>query len=402
MKQRSPWLVATLIASWMWPLVGHAADAPQHAVRHAAAAEHSVHGQSVQSAEATDAGPGGVPEARASVASSGATPSTYRLPPHPVPLVLSLVPGVLVHGAGQLGAGEKRTGLRLLALEGAGAGVAVGSLMGVALTGASRRVVAPLVATTVLGVGLFAGTMLVDVYAAAVPMSWRGRAPRTLPHLVLEGGAAYRYDPGFEGRLLLSHALDARLGEKDRHRLRVELQTLPDEPASRSRALYSYRFWAPRRDGSFLELEGAALHQRHPHLGFFSTTGEVAVRGRLDLERIGPRLRGAFAEGRFGASMSALRSRDVDTDADSAVMARIGVGAYLGRGQGEVELYYDHRRDTFAGGMLLPGIPAGYAGFVGLRAERYFGEHLGVRLDAQAGSAGILGASLLFRHGGKP
>lgn len=312
----------------------------------------------------------------------------------------AVIPGVLVHGAGHFVAKQPKTGARLLLLEGIGLGTVAATLGAVALTGASRRFVGPLAAGTVLGVGLFSATLLADIYGVAMPESARGSAPYRAPKLVAETGVFYRYDPIFSGRFMLANALQGVV--RERHRLRFELQSVPvGDPLLRARGLYAARVWNDQR-GSFVDLETALVHQRAPNDGFFRSTFEAAVRARLDLVQLGPSLRGAYAEARIGTGVSALRSRDLDNDLDSLLLARIATGAYLGRGRGEVELYYDHRRDTLAGGAVLPSIAAGYLGFVGARAHYYVGRHVGVQLDAQLGFAALGGVSLLLRQGGSP
>lgn len=51
------------------------------------------------------------------------------------------------------------------------------------------------------------------------------------------------------------------------------------------------------------------------------------------------------------------------------LLARFALGAYLGEGRGEVEFFYNHRHDTFAGGLQFGFSGDGPAGFVGVRAQ---------------------------------
>jgi hypothetical protein len=71
-------------------------------------------------------------------------------------------------------------------------------------------------------------------------------------------------------------------------------------------------------------------------------------------------------------------------------------GAYLGQGQGELKLGYNHRRDTLAGGLRPPGVGAGYLGFLSQRSELYFGT-FGVATEVAYGSALMGSAFLLLR-----
>jgi hypothetical protein len=63
-------------------------------------------------------------------------------------------------------------------------------------------------------------------------------------------------------------------------------------------------------------------------------------------------------------------------------------------------LYYDHRHDDFAAGQ--PGLGSGALGHFGLDGRWFMDERWGLLLDAQAGSALVIGASLLMRQGSLP
>ena len=66
---------------------------------------------------------------------------------------------------------------------------------------------------------------------------------------------------------------------------------------------------------------------------------------------------------------------------------------------GEARVYYDHRHDGYAAGLILTGLGSGVAGHFGLDLRGYFSETFGLRLDAQVGSSQIVGLSLLIRQG---
>lgn len=324
----------------------------------------------------------------------------------------AVVPGVLVHGVGHFVAKKPKTGRTLLAVGAGGLGVSLISVVGIALTGASRRTTAPFATGLVLGLGAFSLSFLADLYGVAVPENSRGVPTEKRPWFVMESGLMARYDRQFAGRVLFHQAAEGLIAR--RHGIRFELDALPGDPSLRARGVYGYRVLRSSTDNSYLALEGAALHQRFPNHGFFATTFEAALAGRYDLARIGPSLRGAFVTGRAGAAISALRSRRAssadptgvttpsgDTDADELLLLRWGFGAYLGKGRGEVEAYYDHRRDTYAGGALLDRGRSGYAGFVGAKGNWFFTDRIGVQADVQLGSALITGVSVLFREGAR-
>lgn len=309
----------------------------------------------------------------------------------------AVVPGVLVHGTGHFVAKQPKTGRTLLAVGSGGLALGLASVVGIALTGASRRTTAPLATGLVLGIGAFALSFLADVYGVATPENARGAPLRVQPWFVAESGLLARYDRQFDGRVLVHQAVEGLIAR--RHNLRLDLDVVPGDPSSRTRGMYGYRIVSSRRDNTYLALEGAALHQRFVQHGFYATTFEAALSGRYDLARVGPSLRGAFVSGRVGGAFSALASRNADVDADQFLLLRWGFGAYLGQGRGELEAYYEHRRDTYVGGLLLDRGRSGYAGFLGAKANWYFTERFGVQADAQIGSALLAGLSVLFREG---
>lgn len=312
----------------------------------------------------------------------------------------AIVPGVLVHGAGHFVARQPKTGRALLIVGSGGLALTGGSLVGLAMTGASRRTVAAFATGMVFGVGAFSLSTLADLYGVAMPERWRGRAPSVQPWFTAESGVLYRYDRQFDGRILLHQSVDALLAR--RHHLRLDFDSMPGDPSSRTRALYGFRVFTGAHDNTHVAVEIAGLHQRYPIDGFFTSTLEIALSGRVDLARIGPTLRGSFVEARIGGGLSALAtSRVSDDDSDELLLLRWGFGAYLGKGRGEVLAYYEHRRDTYAGGLLLAR-GGGYAGFLGGRAHYFLTPQLGVGADVQVGSAVIGGLSLLIRQGASP
>lgn len=97
-------------------------------------------------------------------------------------------------------------------MEGVGLGlIAVGGVP-IALTGASRYVVGPAAATTIVGFGLFAVSWAADVYAVAAPPGGFG-SPRTrMPWIRTSLGHRYVYDPRFDYRHLIVQEIDYRSG----------------------------------------------------------------------------------------------------------------------------------------------------------------------------------------------
>lgn len=323
----------------------------------------------------------------------------------------TLVPGLALHGAGHIAAGDRTTGLRLLAWEGIGIASLITGVGGLALTGASSRTVGLFIPLMIGGAGLFGTTWLSDVYGVAAAPRVPG-VPRPPPGLEAQAGLRYVYDPVFTYRTLLVAALDWRTGplrlspsawlatNGDNQRLRLEgawrlLGPRPGVSADSSSTL----------DGSYLDLEVAATHHRYvaEREQFAFTLGEISVGARLDLRRAARSLDGSFVEGALGWAAGGITYFDRTTDATDLLLGRLGWGLYWGRGtarHGEVALVYDHRHDGYAGGMKLSGLGSGTMGSFGVRTFGMFSPWLGVNAEARVGSAIVVGASLLVRPGG--
>lgn len=343
-------------------------------------------------------------------------PSGAPKPPSPSPSTgkrvlaagAAFVPGLLVHGSGNWVLGQTRTAKQLLLFEGIGIGALVGSLGGLALTGASRHTVAPLALGAIGGLGLFTSSFLADVYGVLAPAGGTGTPETRRARLELKSGVRYVYDPLFSYRYFASHgfvldagfvalspsfdlALDAN---NRRYRLGV------------SRRLFGKTAALRARSGSLVDLAFAATEHAYHEEGFGMTTLEVMLDGRLDLDALDPRLFGAFVEAGAGYARQWLRydamgAGDIEGDSTDELLARIGFGMYLGP-RGLTKLAYDHRRDTLAGGLRFPGIGAGYAGHLESSTQWFFSEHAGAALELQYGSAFVAGAFLLLRPGGQP
>lgn len=168
-------------------------------------------------------------------------------------------------------------------------------------------------------------------------------------------------------------------------------------------------------DASYLEPQvGFSVHN-FDALGFVSHVLQFGVAGRLDAQRLLPDVHGAFFQAAAGLAWQWL-VYDLPgvqaTDASSMLLVRMGFGMYLGGrssassargaaapGGGELEFYYDHRRDGFAGGLKLAGPAGGFAGHVGLTGEYYLSESWGLRGSVQLGSNWVFGLSALLRVG---
>ncbi|WP_375769770.1 hypothetical protein NR798_02470 [Archangium gephyra] len=323
-----------------------------------------------------------------------------------LPAAVSVVPGVLLHGLGPLVAGDTPTAARHFLLEGTGLGLLAAGGVPIAMSGASRRVIGPLYAVTLAGVGLLSISTLANLYGAVSPAFPPGEVARSLPPLELEVGYQHVVDPAFDYRHFVSVGALARL---ERVRLEAGAKLSPDEGNLRVRVGGAYRLLgAPEgaragADGTALDLEAAALVHRYPAEAFTLGGGELFLRGRYDMARFSPRMAGSFAEMGVGFAMQGyVYTGPVDDILFEQLLFTFGYGVYLGRGgpfRGEALLYYDHRKDDFPGGIKAGG---GVPGYVGLRGRMLLTGPWGVSADLQVGSALVGRVSLVYALGGEP
>jgi hypothetical protein len=321
----------------------------------------------------------------------------------------AIVPGLAVHGTGHLIAGQTRTGLALLGAEGLGGALAIGALGATAATGATRRFIAPLVFGMVIGGALLIIPALADLYGVLAPEGGTGSPPITLASLESRIGIMYVHDPNFAYSVFVTPGLDVRMRS-----VRVSAMGFfaLDDANARTRAALAYRFFGPgprgsdvAKDGSYLDVEFALTNHDYASNGFSVTTGEVNLAGRLDLWRVGPTLRGSFAELGLGFAYAAHRYPGIGTEANDLLTPRFAFGMYLGHSgypRGELAAYYEHRHDGFAGGMKSRGLGSGVIGSFGLGGRVYVSRRWGIAFDAHGGSAYVGQLSLLFRYGGNP
>jgi hypothetical protein len=324
------------------------------------------------------------------------------------PIVISVFPGALIHGAGHSAAGKPKTANRLLAAEGVGFGTLLVGTGGLALTGASRYTVAPFVLLMIGGGSVFLLSWAADVYGVSVMEDERGTPLRVAPRIESAIGWRSVNDPQFRYRNFLVESFDLRIG---RLRLQPSAWFALDDDNARTRLLAGWRLSGPRSDqpavdGSFLDLEAAVTNHRFVSDGFQTKTAEIGAGVRYDLARFDRALAGTFVEGSAGFGLTSIEydipGMEVPSDLEQLFLARAGFGAYFGKGNGEVSFYYDHRHDDFAAGLQLTGLGSGVLGHFGTNARWFSESGFGFVAEAEVGSAYIFGASLAVRQGGAP
>lgn len=348
---------------------------------------------------------------RSGVASAQARQSEQAPPPKPrvLPTAAAVVPGLVVRGTGHFAMGESRTARNLLLMEGIGLGLFLGGGLTIVFTGASRYFVGPAAGTTIAGFGLFSTSYLADIYGSvsrdgdAALSRYRGPA-----RWETELGYRRIHDPQFAHTDFLYQRVSRQIGP---FRLNPSGLFSVAGDTARYRVEAQYRlagnvYELRPGDQSFVDVTVGFVHQRHRPEHFSKGSAEVSVDARYDFGRLGPSLRGAFAELGLGYGIGRLdydlQGLSVPHDIEHLLLGRIGFGVTL-RGLSapgsEALVYYDHRHDDYVAGLKLTGLGSGVAGHFGATLRWFASETYGVALDVQAGSAYLAGASFVYRQG---
>jgi hypothetical protein len=314
----------------------------------------------------------------------------------------AVVPGVIAHGSGHFVLGERRTARRLLAAEGIGLGIAAAGGVPLVLTGASRHYTAVPVALLVSGAGVLLLSLAADLYG--VSGAGGPRTPPSAAPVELELGYGYVQDPRFDYGSFAIAAASVDVGP-------VVLAPVAwfglDDDNQRLRLEGRYRLWRGG-DASRLDVSAAATHHRYPDDGFAVSTLEGSLGGRLDMARLGATMAGSFADLSLGlgAELTNYHAPGAGADLGELLLVRFAYGVAFGcpgRAHGEASIYYDHRRDTFAGG-ISPGTGpgSGFMGLIGAETLFHLGARWGVRARIEQGAARVFTAGILTRFGGTP
>jgi hypothetical protein len=310
----------------------------------------------------------------------------------------SIVPGAFVHGSGHWVAGDRRTARRLLIAEALGLGLVVVGEAPIIRSGGAPETM-PALALVIPGAALVITSWLADIYGAAGGAELGGRGRRAPPRVELETGALVVGDPrtgthtaatiGASTWHANGHASAAGWAGGPGWEIRGELGA----------RLLGGRPGRPGRDASHVDVVIGGGEQRFDDEGFRVGSTEVGARGRYDLARFAGSLSGSFVGLEVGLVHEWIRYRSAGDSVDSKTLldARLGYGVYLGS-DAEVELYYEHRRDTLAGSLLFESGANGILGHVGVRAEAFRGRW-GVGASVEAGSAWVTRVSLIARLG---
>jgi hypothetical protein len=335
-----------------------------------------------------------------------AEPAAPRAP-FLLPEIGAVFPGILIHGTGAWLQHRNQTATRLLALEGAALLATLASGFVLFQTGAARDLVGPTALLGVAGVGTFGASFLANVYATWAPPEGLGEPLASLPLLETSLGYQYVYDPQFNYRHFVTAELSGRL-----EAWHLAAGAALGQDNQRLELSGGYRLLGPRghgadavRGGSYLEPRIGYSSHDFDRDDFSSQVLELALEGRLDIDRYLPDVRGAFFEGEAGWAKQVFHHDLPESDPytwTSLLLARVGFGLYLGNRQdartgGELQVYYDHRHDGFAGGLKVNGLGSGPAGHFGLLASYQVTRSWGLRVRSEAGSAYTFGIDSVVR-----
>lgn len=319
----------------------------------------------------------------------------------------SLVPGAVVHGSGHFINQCQSLGQRLFWIELAGVGLIATALAPAPIFGGNELLVPVQAFLGMSGVALVAGSFLLDVYGSFVPPESRGGSRSRAPLLESHLGYRYVYDPLFAYRNFVTQGFDLWY-ESTRFMPRAELS--PDDGNARYRLPVVWRWFGPTPgragdDGSFADAVTAVTHQDFPRDGFRVTTLEAGVDSRMDLARLDPELVGTFAELGLGLGLNRYdyEAPGAGQDTNGLLLMSFAIGAYFGNPDGrggELKLGYDHRHDDFAAGLKLNNGSSGSIGHFLIESRAYL-DQWGLSLEGQVGSAYVMSASVLYRHGGE-
>jgi hypothetical protein len=126
-------------------------------------------------------------------------------------------------------------------------------------------------------------------------------------------------------------------------------------------------------------------------------TAEIEVVGRLDLDRLWPSLHGSFAEVTTGVGIERATLAGTAHETGGLLLGRFAWGYYL-CDRGELKLFYDHRRDSFAGGIAAYRA-AGFVGSAGGAVDLRVWGPWAARAELEFGSAWVGTVAVRFQGG---
>ncbi len=346
--------------------------------------------------EATSTGPAAQPDRKATAEDAGTeleVQASEESTPRALSTVAAVIPGLVIHGFGHYVAGDKDTAWRLFAWQGVGLGIMIASGATIGLTGASRYGNELTIPALVTGTGIFLNTAYADIYGSATG----GRASTYAPRPTLSATVGYGYvdDPQFD---YTHFSVVSGLYVRDALRVAPSLWTALDADNQRARLPIRYR-QIDNKAGDFLQGQVAATYHRYGDDGFACTIGELSVGGRLNSSHLGASLAGSYTTATVGYALHRTSYDVAPADTIGLLLVRFGYGLYLPK-NGEIEGYYQHRRDGFAAGLSpSPGNGSGFLGHFGLALRQPVSDRFAISLRSEIGSAWVATGGIEIRTG---
>lgn len=153
-----------------------------------------------------------------------------------------------------------------------------------------------------------------------------------------------------------------------------------------------------------MQLQTAATYHNFGDDGFTNYVGEISGGVRLELSRLGKSLRGAFSSMSVGFGLHHVRYdvAGVNAETSGLLLGHYGFGFYL-PGSGELEGYYQHRRDEFASGASpSPRNGSGFLGHFGLRLRQPLSDSFALRVQSELGAAWLISSTIEIGLGRQP
>ncbi|MDH5718226.1 MAG: hypothetical protein OEZ22_11405 [Spirochaetia bacterium] len=315
-----------------------------------------------------------------------------------LPGIVSIFPGFILHGSGHLAAGDTDTALNLLLFEGIGLGLFFAGGAALAASGASDKLIYFTAPVIMAGFGLFIFSSLSDIFGSFIG----GVQYSNIKHNNLKISTGYMYISDdnflyenflvFEPSFHLSHftlipLLCFALDDKNQN-----YKLTSDYELFGSEGLYSFE----KIDLSKINILSAFSYYNFDTEEFQIISAEVMVKGRYDLLRFSKSLSGTFVESGLGYSIDFTKYNHNsfnNEDANEQMLLYMAYGILYQTKKADFEflLFYDHRRDGYAGGMQ-----GGFTGSMGISLYIYK-EYFGFKFKFVKGIASIFNINAEFR-----
>lgn len=307
----------------------------------------------------------------------------------------AIVPGAIVRGAGSWVVGEKRAAKRVFWANAIGIGMLGTGGLAVGVSGGNEYFL-PGVPLMLAGAALVFPTWFSDIAVAAGAHPLGG--PQAVAPWTVELGTVVLRDP-FRNTGLARVAGSVELGRLGLGGLVLagaEGDLWQAELGARWRIYGAAATGGAIEDGSRLVMRTTGRVRRDELDEVTLSTLDVELLARVDMDHIDPTFGGTFLEAAAGVGVERVGYPMDRHDTDSLLLGHFAWGVYLGY-TGEVTVYYDHRRDSLAGG-LPAWRAAGFLGSVGAAAQLRVGARWSVHPELQIGNAWI--GTLAIRYSG--